>query len=559
MKSTEYQATFITWRFYLVISILLFAIGCLITRVIYLAIIEQHFLRSQGDVRVVRVINQPAFRGMIKDRNGYPLAISTSIYSVWLNPKDVEQIEKNAKAVAHLLNVKSSLIHQLLQKNKNKEFVYLKRDVEPDIAAKLKNLKIPGVYLQQEYKRYYPEGEITAHLIGFTNVDDQGQEGLELTYNKWLAGVPGKQSVIRDRIGRIISAEKPLQEQTPGKDIVLSIDKRIQYLAYRELLAGVEKNHAESGSAIVLDVKTGEVLAMVNQPSFNPNHRPLHHPEVLRNRAITDTFEPGSTIKAFSIASAFDSGKYTPNSVIDTSPGWIKVGHKIVHDEHTKGLLTIPQILQVSSNVGTAKMILSLPPNQLWNLLHDVGFGESTYSGFPGERSGALVKPTKWSPIGIVTLAYGYGLSVTTLQLVHAYSILANDGVKLPISLLHSDRKITGEKVIKTSVAKQMLALLESVTTTKGATGEKARVTGYRIAGKTGTTIQAGVHGYHLKQYISSFVGIAPVSHPQVVVVVVIHQPKGKEYYGGLVSAPVFEKIMEGTLRILNIPPDAIV
>lgn len=551
------QATFIRWRFYLLIIFILLIVAGLIARLIDLTILKRTFLQGQGNARVLRVMNTPAFRGMITDRNGYPLAVSTSVFSIWVNPKDFDLNKENIKALSKVLGMKKSDIQTLVlhYKNKNREFGYLKREVSPEIAAKVKSLLIPGVYQQQEYKRFYPEAEVAAHIVGFTNIDDKGQEGLELAYNDWLSGRPGKKVVVKDRLGRVISEVKQMQQQKPGNDITLSINRRLQYLAYRELLDGVKKNVATSGSVVVLDIKTGEILAMVNQPSFNPNNRVNTKSDALRNRAVTDIFEPGSTIKAFSVATALDSGKYKPDTIIDTYPGWLNVGHHLVKDEHSKGPMTVTQILQISSNVGVTKMILSLPPDRLWNLLHRVGFGEETGIGFPGERSGSLVNRTNWPPFALATLSFGYGISVTTLQLAHAYATLANDGVKIPLSLMKLDKAPEGKRVVDSRIAKQMLVLLESVVA-KGGTAEAANIPGYHVAGKTGTAIMVGDHGYEKHHYTSSFVGIAPVSNPRIVVAVVIQDPRGKVYYGGFVSGPVFKNIMEGALRMLNIPPD---
>lgn len=551
------HASFIAWRFYLVLTLICLAVAGLIFRVYDLTILDQSFLRKQGDTRVLRLVSSTANRGMIVDRAGYPLAVSTRVFSAWMNPFDFNPEKKDVMALAKLLAMKPKDLQTLIKRNQNgvKEFVYIKRALSPEIAAKIKALNLPGLYTQVEYRRFYPEGEVTAHVVGFTNVDDQGQEGLELAYNHWLDGDPGKQWVIKDRLGRIISKVQTVQEEKPGKDLVLSIDRRIQYLAYRELLAGVTENHATSGSAIVLDAKTGEVLAMVNQPSFNPNNRPSHMSEVFRNRAVTDLFEPGSTIKAFSVASALDSGKFKPETIINTYPGWLRVGHNIVRDEHGCGPLTVTQVLQRSSNVGVTKMVLELPPNQLWSLLNRVGFGEITGIGFPGEQGGVLTKHDPWGQFTLATLAFGYGVSVTPLQLARAYLVIANHGVKLPVSLQKLDQPPQGERVMSAKIADQMLTLLESVVT-KGGTGELARVPGYRVAGKTGTAVKVGEHGYQKHRYVSSFVGIAPLTNPRLVVAVVINDPQGKNYYGGIVSGPVFEKIMEGTLRILDVPPD---
>ncbi len=541
------------WRFYLLNIFILIVVLGLIARMIDLSVLERHFLQTQGDARSLRVISEPAFRGMITDRNGYPLAISTSVFSVWINPKEFVVDQKSLKSLAKILELKIKTIQTLLKK-KSREFIYIKRQVPPSIANQVKSLKIPGVYLQQDYKRYYPEGEVAAHVIGFTNVDDQGQEGLELTYNDWLTGVSGKERVLKDRTGRVIDNLELLQKQKPGQDLHLSVNRRIQYLAYRELLDGVKKNLAASGSVIVLDVKTGEILAMVNQPSFNPNHMQGLSKDTFRNRAITDSFEPGSTMKTFSIAMALETGKYKADTLVDTTPGWIHVGNHTIHDEHLKGIISLMEILEYSSNVGMTKVILTLPPNRLWNFLHRMGFGEITGVGFPGEQSGKLVNRPVWKPLALATLSFGYGISVTTLQLAHAYATIANDGIKIPLSLIRTENAPIGERVIDHKIAQQMLSMLQSVV--KGGTGKPARVPGYSVAGKTGTAWISENKSYQKHRYTSSFVGMAPASHPQIVVAVVIHDPRGKEYYGGDVSGPVFEKIMEGSLRILNIPPD---
>lgn len=552
------QPTYIAWRFYLIligIGIIVCGLGW---RVFDLAIINQHFLRQQGDERVRRLVSSPAFRGMIMDRNGYPLAVSTAVYSAWINPQEVSVNALTDPTLSKLLEIKTKelVADAKRYQKKKREFVYLKRGLSPEIAKRIKALAIPGLYLQQEYKRYYPEGEVASHVIGFTNVDDHGQEGLELLYNDWLQGEDGKKWVIKDRLGRVISDMQVVQEEKPGRDITLSIDRRLQYLAYRELMAGVLQNKASSGSAIILDVKTGEVLAMVNQPSFNPNNRPTKISDIFRNRAVTDIFEPGSTIKAFSIASALDSKHFQPDTIINTSPGWIRVGHNVVKDEHNNGELSVTQIMQISSNVGVTKMILSLPPDQLWSLLHRVGFGEITGIGFPGEQNGSLIKHHPWGAFTLATLGFGYGISVTALQLARAYLVLANDGKKIPVSLLRLTDAPSGEKVMDATVAKQMLSLMEAVV--DEGTGHPAKVPGYRVAGKTGTAKMVGENGYQKHHYTSSFVGIAPASHPQFVVAIVIHDPQGKQYYGGDVAGPVFKNIMEGTLRIMDVPPDAV-
>lgn len=559
MTQQQFEPSYIAWRFYIVLGFISLVVVGLLARIFDLVILDQRFLQHQGDERVLRLVSTPAFRGMIMDRNGFPLAVSTTAYSVWVNPKEWHPDSSQVSMLARLLALKPKVINSLLNRyqDKKREFVYLKRSLPPEVAEKVHALKIPGVYTQQEYRRYYPEGEVAAHVVGFTNVDDQGQEGLELAYNEWLQGEPGKKWVTKDRLGRVISDVKLVQEQKSGHDLVLSIDRRIQYIAYRELLAGVTENKAVSGSLVVLDAQTGEVLAMANYPSFNPNKRTSSDRASYRNRAVTDTFEPGSTIKAFTVASAIESNKFKPNSMIDTSPGWMRIGHNIVKDHNNNGVIDLAQVLQLSSNVGAAKMVLNMPADQLWSLLHRVGFGDSTGVEFRGEQVGSLIHHQPWGAFVLATLSFGYGMSVTTLQLSRAYMVLANNGIKMPISLLRLDHAPTGEQVVSAQLAKQMLTLLEAVLK-KGGTGQKANVPGYHVAGKTGTSLIAGNGGYQKHRYHSSFVGIAPVSHPRFVVAVVVQDPQGKNYYGGDVAGPIFSKVMEETLRLYSVPPDDI-
>lgn len=557
MNQQNNNASYIAWRFYLTLGVIAVIVLGLMFRLFYLTVLSQPFLKHEGDERVLRMVSTKSFRGMILDRNGFPLAVSTTVYSVWINPQEFAPNKNALQDLTHLLKMKNKEIttNWLHAKKKKREFIYLKRALSPELANQIKTLHIPGVYIQEEYRRYYPEGEVMAHVIGFTNVDDQGQEGLELQYNQWLQGEPGKKWVIKDRLGRIISDVQKVQDQKSGHDLTLSIDRRIQYLAYRELMRGIIENRAESGSAVVLDAKTGEILAMVNQPSFNPNNRAGVKTEAFRNRVVTDTFEPGSTMKAFTVASALELGRVKPDTVIDTAPGWMRVGRNIVRDEHNNGVISVSRILQVSSNIGAAKIVLSLPPNQLWSLLSRVGFGEATGIGFPGEQNGTLIKHDPWGSFTLATLAFGYGLSVTTLQLAHAYSVLANSGEKKPLSLLKIDTAPAGEKVMNPKVAKEMLVLLEAVFQKEG-TGAVAKVPGYHVTGKTGTARKVGIGGYQKHSYTASLVGIAPMTDPRLVVAVVIHDPRGKQFLGGYVSGPVFERIMEGTLRILDVPPD---
>lgn len=548
MAKTNSATIFLSWRYNTILICIALAVLGLTLRVFSLAILKQHFLRHEGDERVLRVVNTPAFRGMIMDRNGFPLAVSTTVYSAWINPREFKHSKTDIAKIAALLKIHSNDILDVLANKKNREFVYLKRALSPQVASQLRKLNLPGLNLQQEYHRYYPEGEVTAHVIGFTNIDDQGQEGLELSFNDWLAGEQGKRWVIKDRLGQVISDVQTIKEQKPGSDLILSIDRRIQYLAYRELLTACAQNNASSGSAIVLDAKTGEILAMVNQPSYNPNNRLTDHSR-FRNRAVTDLFEPGSTIKAFTIAAALESGLYAPDSSVDTSPGWMRIDRNMVRDEHNNGILSLAEILKRSSNMGAAKIALSLPNGKIWDMLDRVGFGESTAIGFPGEQNGTLIRRPVWGKFMLATLSFGYGLSTTILQLVRSYGILANNGVKVPLSLLKVDKEVTGQAVIPSEIAHQVVGLLE-----KGI-AKTARIPGYRVAGKSGTSKQVGAEGYE-KHYNSSYIGIAPVSNPRIIVAVIINDPQGKDYLGAKVSAPVFAKIMEGTLRLLEIPPD---
>lgn len=556
--SQRYQASFIAWRFYLVLGFIFLAAFGLAFRVFDLTILDHAFLKKEGDQRALRLVSSPAIRGMIVDRQGYPLAVSTTVYSIWVNPTEFNADSAMLRALSNELTIKPSELLKLVKNSskKSRVFVYLKRGLSPEIASRIKALQIPGVYSQEEYHRYYPEGEVAAHVIGFTNIDDHGQEGLELAYNDWLQGEGGKSWVIKDRLGRTISDIENIQAKKAGQDLMLTIDRRIQYLAYRALAQSMAENAASSGSAIVLDVKTGQILAMVNQPSFNPNHRPTKMSDVYRNRAVTDTFEPGSTIKSFSIAAALASHKFTPSTVINTNPGWFHLGKNIVKDHKNNGEITVSRILELSSNVGVSKIMLALPPDTLWNMLNKMGFGEATQIGFPGEQSGSLIKKNPWSDFGLATLSFGYGLSVTTLQLAQAYLAIANDGVKIPVSLIMQDKIPTGERVLESSVAKEMLAMMETVVLSKETNAKKALVPGYHVGGKTGTALLAGEGGYQKHRYTSSFVGIAPLTSPRFVVAVVIHDPKGKKYYGADVAAPVFQQIMEGALRVYDVPPD---
>ncbi len=544
-----------SWRLYLLIFLLCVALVGIVWRLFDLSILKRSFLLRQSKARILRIVKIPAYRGMITDRLGTPLAISTPVDSAWANPKTFKASPEKIQDLAKLLGLSPGFIQRRIKRGVHREFVYLKRGNPPEIAKRVKALKIPGVFFQREYRRYYPEGEVAAHVVGLTNVDDRGQEGLELAYNKWLSGSPGKKEVLKDRVGNIIAEIALIKKPQQGHNLVLSIDHRIQYLAYRSLKEAVHKFHAESGSLVVLDVKTGEILAMVNQPSYNPNNRPKIHDGRFRNRAVTDMFEPGSTVKSFNIALALESGKYTPGTIIDTNPGWLWVGgYKIKDDGLNNGKISLTQVLKKSSNIGAAKIMLSLRPQAYWDLLRDVGFGQRTRSGFPGESNGILVSRKTWQPSVVATLAYGYGIAITTLQLAHAYAILADGGLKIPVSFVKVSDPANGVRVLRADVANEVVKMLESVVQ-KGGTGTRARVKGYRVAGKTGTAYIATSKGYDKHRYMSSFVGIAPASDPRLVVAVVMRDPKG-QHFGGIVAAPVFSKVMAGALRFMDIAPD---
>ncbi len=542
------------WRLYLILLLFVIAFATVIWRLVDLNIVSRHFLLKQSQARILRKVTMAAFRGMITDRDGAPLAISTPVDSIWINPKIFKASSTQLAALAKFTQRTPHYIQRRFRKNKRREFVYIRRRLPPPIAAQIHALKIPGVFSQREYKRYYPEGEVAAHVVGLTNVDDEGQEGLELAFNSWLSGVPGLKEVVKDRLGYIVTNVALLKKPQQGKNLTLSIDHRIQYLAYQTLKNTVHQFHAVSGSLIVLDVKTGEILADVNQPSYNPNNRPKDHDGRYRNRAVTDTFEPGSVIKPFTIVLALESGKYTPNTLIDTRPGWMRVGGYKIKDDGYYGIINLTTVLKKSSNVGAAKIMLSLKPQQYWDLLRNFGFGQRTASGFPGEASGVLLPRNVWYPSEVATLAYGYGIAVTTLQLAAAYAILANDGIKIPITFLKREHPVQGTRVISAADAKIVLGMLETVVQ-KGGTGTRASVSGYRVAGKTGTAYIADANGYNKHKYMASFVGMAPVSNPQLVIAVVVRDPKGK-HFGGLVAAPAFAKVMAGALRIMNIAPD---
>lgn len=545
------------WRLWLVSFLLLLIATGVAGKMLSLNVQEQAFLKQQGDARVLRTAIIPAHRGMISDRNGLPLSVSAPVSTVWMNPKEFDLQSGSINKLASLLETDKTALLKRVARFRDKQFIYLKRQMTPAQAEQVDELNIPGVYVDREYKRFYPAAEVATHLVGFTGLDGVGQEGIELAYEEWLQGVPGKKLVMRDRLGRTVKHIREIEPMSQGKDLQLSIDLRLQYLAYRELKAAVQAHKADSAALVVLDIHTGEVLAMVNQPSYNPNDRSDLGAgmESLRNRAVTDTFEPGSTIKPLTIAAALMSGQYNLDSVIDTSPGYIRVKRKTIRDHRNYGKLSLERIITKSSNVGVTKLALSMHSDAIRNVYHNVGLGQVPGTGFPGEQSGVLPYLSEKRLVERATMSYGYGLSVTPLQLAQAYLPFATGGLLRPVSLLKLDRPESATRVMPKKVADEILQMMETVTQT-GGTGRRAAIEGYRVAGKTGTVHKVGANGYAEDQYMSIFAGIAPVDNPEIVAVVMVDNPKGQEYYGGEVAAPLFSRVVGGALRMLNVAPD---
>ncbi|MDP5056729.1 MAG: penicillin-binding protein 2 [Marinomonas hwangdonensis] len=552
------------WRFRFVygIALLLFFIAG--GRLFYLTAVDNAFLKNQGEIRAVRTEVIPATRGMILDRRGEPLAVSTPTWTIIANPKalwnvpvDVEKKtgpEEEIKRLAEVMGVGRAWLQERFEANKSRSFMYLRRQIPPTEADSIMAANVVGVSKTREYKRFYPAGEVAAHVVGFTNIDDKGQEGIELAFDTALEGVSGRRSFVKDLSGNIISGIGVDQTERPGENIELSIDLRLQYLAYRELKAAVTEHRATSASAVILDVKTGEILAMVNQPSYNPNDRTALEYEDLRNRAVIDLFEPGSTMKPFTVSAALMSGQYTTETKIDTSPGHMRFGRFTIRDARNYGVIDFEELLIKSSNVGASKIALSLPQDAVWNMDYELGMGSPVGIGFPGEASGVLPSHPKWHPSEIATLSYGYGLSVSTLQLAQAYMALGNGGYRVPVTIFKQDVPAQGKQIMPNKVAQDVVKMLEAVVQ-KGS-GRTAQIPGYRVAGKTGTVHKVGSKGYEYDQYIALFAGLAPASDPRLAMVVMINDPKGREYYGGEVAAPVFSRVMEGALTTLNIYPD---
>jgi cell division protein FtsI (penicillin-binding protein 3) len=544
-----------SWRLFLIFFLLLLIAGGIVAKLVSLYTLDQDFLQRQGDARSLRTTLIPAHRGLITDRNGEPLAVSAPVATVWADPSRSDRLSPKLDHLATLLGTSRQALSSRLETHQEKQFIYLKRQVTPELAEQIETLGVPGIHVDRAYKRYYPAGEVTTHLVGFTNIEGKGQEGLEMAYESFLKGEPGRKLVMQDRMGRTIKHIKSIDEAKPGRNIQLSIDLRLQYQAYRELKAAVQSNQADSASLVMLDAKTGEVLAMVNQPSYNPNDRSSLNPEELRNRAVTDLFEPGSTMKPLTISAALMSGQYDVESIVDTSPGYIRVKGRTIRDHRNYGKLDLTGIITKSSNVGVTKLALSMDENAVRSLFDNVGIGHSAGTGFPGERSGSLPFYGAKRVVERATMSYGYGLSLTPLQLAQAYLPLANQGVIHPVSLIKQNEPEKGKRVMPKEVAESVLQMMETVTQV-GGTGRRAAVYGYRVAGKTGTVHKATGGGYADDKYISVFAGIVPISDPQIVIAIMVNNPKGQEYYGGEVAAPVFARVASEALRTLNVPPD---
>ncbi|HCY62409.1 MAG TPA: cell division protein [Oxalobacteraceae bacterium] len=545
-----------SWRSRLVLFLLFAAFVALAGRALWLQGISNEFLQKQGAVRYARTLELPATRGKITDRNGQVLASSLPVKAIWAIPEDVAEAPKDKlRELARLLEMSERDLKAKLDSDRT--FVYLKRQVEQDIADKIVKLGIAGIYTRKEYKRFYPQGEVMAHIVGFTNVEDVGQEGIELAAQKSLAGATGSRRVIKDRLGRIVEDIEAIREPHDGKDLALSVDSKIQYIAFTQLKEAVEKHNAKAGGVVVLDVKTGEVLALANLPTYNPNQRSGLTGAQLRNRVLTDTFEPGSAMKAFTVALALERGMVKPTTQIQTAPGRMTIGTASIGDAHPHGILSVAEVIQKSSNVGTAKLALQMQPQDMWEMFTTLGFGQQPRFGFPGAVAGRVRPYKSWRPIEQATMSYGHGMSVSLLQLARSYLVFARDGDLIPLSFQKIADAPASHRVFSEKAAREMRAMLESVTQ-PGGTATQAQVPGYRVAGKTGTALKlAG--GRYVKKYIASFVGFAPVSDPRIVIAVMVDEPSAKTYYGGTVAAPVFAAVAANALRALNVSPDSTV
>ena len=542
------------WRFGSVVGVFLLVVGVLGWRLVDLHVVDNDFLRKQGDVRTIRVESIDAHRGVVTDRYDEPLAVSTPVQTIWANPSEANPSEARLTNLARLLDINEASLRQRLEEYSGREFIYLRRKVQPDLARKVLELEIDGIYTRQEYRRYYPAGEVTAHVVGFTDIDERGQEGIELAYNQWLSGETGRKRVLKDNRGRVIKDLTLIRDASPGQNLALSIDLRLQYLAYRELKAVVTAHNARGGTLVMLDVDTGEVLAMVNQGSYNPNDRSQLAAENLRNKAITDLFEPGSTMKPITMAAALESGSYAVNSTIDTNPGFRRFGRFTIRDHRNYGVMDMTEIIVKSSNVGISRIATDLGGDVIRDLYARLGLGQPTGIGFPGEAVGVLPSPPKWRPVEEATLSYGYGMSVNALQLAQAYMVIANGGVRYPLSLVRQNKKPEGQRVLSEQVTLQVRNMLREAVS-RG-TGKRAQPGFYSAGGKTGTVHLVGAQGYEDSQYKAIFAGMAPIDNPRLVTVVAVDAPQSGEYYGGEVAAPVFSRVMSDALRLLNVKPE---
>ncbi len=542
------------WRYGSVLGVFLIVVAALGWRLVDLHVVDNEFLRQQGDVRTIRVESIDAHRGVVTDRHGESLAVSTPVHTLWANPSEMDPDDPRLTHLARLLDISEARLRQRLRTYASREFIYLRRKVQPDLAERALGMALPGIYSRQEYRRYYPAGEVTAHVVGFTNIDESGQEGIELAYNAWLSGESGRKRVLKDNRGRVIKDLTLIREARPGGDLALSIDLRLQYLAYRELKAVVGAHGARGGTLVMLDVDTGEVLAMVNQESYNPNDRSQLSSDRLRNKAITDLFEPGSTMKPVTMAAALESGKYSHSSTIDTAPGYRRFGRFTIRDNRNYGVMGLTDIIAKSSNVGISRIATDLGGDVIRDLYARLGIGQPTGIGFPGEAVGVLPAPPKWRPVEEATLSYGYGMSVNALQLAQAYMVLANGGIRYPLSLLKVDERPPGERVLSEEVSFQVRNMLREAV--ENGTGKRAQPGFYSAGGKTGTVHLVGKGGYEDSQYKAIFAGMAPIDHPRIVTVVAVDAPQSGEYYGGEVAAPVFARVMSDALRLLNVKPE---
>jgi len=543
------------WRARFVLFAFVAAFAVLLARSVWLQAVNTGFLQQRGEARYGRVLAVPATRGRVLDRRGEALAISTPVKSVWAIPEDVQATPAQLRELAGLLGTPPRELQRRLDEAQ-RDFAYLKRQIPPDTAERIAALAIPGIHQDREFRRYYPGGETMAHVVGFTGVDDAGQEGIELAYQSSLAGVPGSRRVIKDRLGRIVEDIESIRAASDGRDLHLAIDSKVQSLAYAALKAAVDAHRAKAGALVALDARTGEVIALANVPSYNPNNRARLTGAQLRNRVITDLFEPGSTLKPFTAALAMELGQVTPETVVQTAPGRLTIGNRTIRDAHPGGAMTVAQVIQKSSNVGAAKLALAMPKEEMHDLFRRVGFGAAPQLGFPGEAAGRVREAKTWRPIEQATMAYGHGISVSLVQLARAYSVFARDGELVPLSLVRSDMPVAARPVFNAETARAMRAMLEAATQ-PGGTAPRARIMGWRVAGKTGTAhkLEGGV--YSPNKYVSSFVGFAPVSAPRLVLAVMIDEPAAGQYYGGAVAAPVFAQVMQGALRLLDVPHDA--